>query len=388
MSHETTDETGAFGYTLTDTSEIILVAEKTDRSSASRSVDVSDIVAIRKHILLIERLSTAPAMIAADATRDDSIDVADIMALQKVILAKSDSFSTDDQGNAQSVWRILEAAVANKATTENVFNGILDGADEIVYNDLSNDISDAHFMAIKLGDANQDWSPDSREAQGALGARERSRVSDIIRLSEPQTQADGSITIHVHPQATQGMVGVQFGLAWDGQVLQLEGVTQIQLPGFSQQAHSHVMPDKAIIAWTDALLRGTDIDDEAPVMTLHFSQRPEADRGTSIELVQAVLVGAEGSERAVMGSGSYYHLKGGTRLSRQGLIRSMHRSEGHLSLEFETQAGVRYSLESTQDLASGKWEEINVIEGSGRYEVIEIPTEERGEYYLRVRETE
>ena len=90
-SQEITDETGAFGYTLTDTSEIILRAEKADRSKPSRSVDVSDIVAMRKHILVIERLATVPAMIAADANEDDSIDVADIVAMQKVILAKSDS---------------------------------------------------------------------------------------------------------------------------------------------------------------------------------------------------------------------------------------------------------------------------------------------------------
>ena len=100
-SQEITDETGAFGYTLTDTSEIILRAEKADRSKPSRSVDVSDIVAMRKHILVIERLATVPAMIAADANEDDSIDVADIVAMQKVILAKSDSLSTDDKGNAQ-----------------------------------------------------------------------------------------------------------------------------------------------------------------------------------------------------------------------------------------------------------------------------------------------
>ena len=128
-SQEITDETGAFGYTLTDTSEIILRAEKAHRRARpSRSVDVSDIVAMRKHILVIERLATVPAMIAADANEDDSIDVADIVAMQKVILAKSDSFSTDDQGNAQAVWRIVDAEVVNNATTENVFDGILDGA--------------------------------------------------------------------------------------------------------------------------------------------------------------------------------------------------------------------------------------------------------------------
>ena len=383
---EMTDETGAFGYTLTDTSEIILRAEIADRSKPSRSVDVSDIVAMRKHILARERLASVSAMIAADATRDDSIDVTDIVAMRKVILARSDSFSVDGDGNAQPVWRILDAEVVNNATTENVFGGILDGADEIVYNDLSSDITDANFVAVKLGDANQDWSPDSSEAQTTLGARDALQVSDIIRLNAPQTHADGSITIDVHAQATQGLVGMQFGLNWDGQVLRLEGIENHQLPGFSQQAHNHFREGSAQLAWDNALLSNLNLDGNQPVMTLHFALQPGADRGTSIELTQPVLVGSQGSDRAVMGVASYYHPEGGTLLSSQGLIRSMHRSEGSLSLEFATQEGMSYVVESTQDLATGQWEAITTIEGSGRHEVIGMPTTEQAQAYLRVRE--
>ena len=73
-------------------------------------------------------------------------------------------------------------------------------------------------------------------------------------------------------------------------------------------------------------------------------------------------------------------------LGSQGLIRSMHRSEGSLSLEFATQEGRTYLVESTQDLASGQWEAITTVEGSGRHEVIEMPTTEQAQAYLRVRE--
>ena len=47
-----------------------------------------------------------------------------------------------------------------------------------------------------------------------------------------------------------------------------------------------------------------------------------------------------------MGVASYYHPEGGTMLSGQGLIRSMHRSRS-LSLEFATKEGMRYVVEST-----------------------------------------
>ena len=86
------------------------------------------------------------------------------------------------------------------------------------------------------------------------------------------------------------------------------------------------------------MVRGIDTHAEGPVMTLHFTLQPGADRGTRIELAQPVLVlvGSQGCERAAMGVASYYHPEGGTLLSSQGLIRSMHHSEGSLSLEFAT----------------------------------------------------
>ena len=87
-----------------------------------------------------------------------------------------------------------------------------------------------------------------------------------------------------------------------------------------------------------------------------------------------------------MGMASYYHPEGGTLFSSQGLIRSMHRGEGSLSLEFATQEGSTYVVEGTQDLASGQWEAVATVEGSGRHEVIEMTTTEQAQAYLRVRE--
>ena len=45
-----------------------------------------------------------------------------------------------------------------------------------------------------------------------------------------------------------------------------------------------------------------------------------------------------------------------------------------------------YVVEITQDLASGQWEAVTTVEGSGRHEVIEMPTTEQAQAYLRVRE--
>ena len=153
----------------------------------------------------------------------------------------------------------------------------------------------------------------------------------------------------------EGLLGLQFGLNWDGQVLRLEGIETHQLPGFSQQAHSH-LEGSAQLAWDNALLSNLNLDGNQPVMTLHFALQPGADRGTSIELTQPVLVGSQGSERAAMGVASYYHPEGGTLLSSQGQIRSMHRSEGSRvsSLPPKRVGATWWKAPRTWPLASGK----------------------------------
>ena len=248
---------------------------------------------------------------------------------------------------------------------------------------LSSDLSELDFAAIKLGDVNGDWTDPNATT---LSGRDGMESAGLMRLSAPQATSDGSVSIDLHADGVEGLLGMQFGLNWDGQVLRLEGIETHQLPGFSQQAHSHLREGSAQLAWDNALLSNLNLDGNQPVMTLHFTLQLGADRGTSIELTQPVLVGSQGSERAAMGVASYYHPEGGTLLSSQGRIRSMHRSEGNLSLEFATQEGRTYVVESTQDLASGQWEAITTVEGSGRHEVIEMPTTEQAQAYLRVRE--
>ena len=118
-------------------------------------------------------------------------------------------------------------------------------------------------------------------------------------------------------------------------------------------------------------------------MTLHFALQPGVDRGTSIELPSRA-GGISGSDRAV-GRGQLLPPRRRNTSQQSGTDRSMHRSEGSLSLEFATQEGMSYVVESTQDLATGQWEAITTIEGSG-HEVIGMPTTEQAQAYLRVRE--
>ena len=79
------------------------------------------------------------------------------------------------------------------------------------------------------------------------------------------------------------------------------------------------------------------------------------------------------------------------KLADQALLVRVSRSELSRCDGFQVKShclpqAFSYVVESTQDLASGQWEAITTVEGSGRHEVIEMPTTEQAQAYLRVRE--
>ena len=377
-----TDGNGEFKFTLTSGSGIELTATRDHgEGKASRGVDVADIVEIRKHILARARFENARQMVAADTNRDASVDVADIVAMRKIILARTDYFSEDSDGKKQTFWRFVDADFNNLSVYQ-AFDHVL-ASEKINLASLSGDVCELNFAAIKLGDVNMDWNDSNATT---LSDRASIQTEELMSLGSPRVSLDGAVWLDLYAEKTKGLVGMQFGLKWDEQVLRLVRMETHQLQGYSQQFHSHLQDGRAGVVWDNATLSGVDIQANQPVMTLHFALQAGADRGTMIELIQPMLVELEGSTQASMGVASYYHPEGVALLSSRGLIRSLHHREGAVILEFETQAGMSYLVERTQDLGVGLWEAVFTIEGKGRHEAIEVATTDQEQVYFRVRE--
>ena len=381
-SHTMSDVNGKYSFNLASGAGIELTAGRAHgEGKASTGVDVADIVAMRKHILARVRFENAREMLSADTNRDASVDVADIVAMRKVILARTDYFSEDSGGNKESCWRFVDGDYLS-VEVDNAFSE-LPKYESIIFSSLESDVSGADFTGIKLGDVNGDWYDANSTT---LFSRNTMNSRGLLSLSAARVSYDGTVSVDLNANTSEELLGMQFKLNWDGQVLRLKGIEDHQLRSYSQQIHSHRQDGSVQVAWDDALLSGVDVAGNKAVMTVHFTQQPEADRGTNIQLTHPLLVGPEGSQKATMGLASYYHPKGGLILSSRGLIRSLHRSEDGLSIEFETRNGMSYVVERAYDLSSGQWEAITTIKGSGRQEVFDIPKTKQAEAYLRVRE--
>ncbi len=106
-------------------------------------VSTLDLVLIQKHILGVEYLDTPYKVIAADVDNSQSITAIDLIELRKLILGIYDELPDNDS------WRFVDK--------EHQFQSdILPFPyPEVIYvNNLTTDVMDADFIAVKIGDVN------------------------------------------------------------------------------------------------------------------------------------------------------------------------------------------------------------------------------------------
>ena len=108
-------------------------------------VTTYDIVLISKHILGFELLDSPYKIIAADANFSNSVTTFDLVAIRKLILQINTAFP-----NGPS-WRFVDS----KFPFTNPFNPFASSFPEVLnFNNISDDILNANFIGIKIGDVN------------------------------------------------------------------------------------------------------------------------------------------------------------------------------------------------------------------------------------------
>jgi len=121
----------------------MLSANKTDRYK--NGVSTIDIVLVQKHILGIAQLISPYQIIAADVNGDHQITSLDLIAMRKLVLNQISQFDTGKS------WIFID----KKQEFPNVFSP-WPLKEQIEVMNLSEDKMDQEFMAVKVGDVNQD----------------------------------------------------------------------------------------------------------------------------------------------------------------------------------------------------------------------------------------
>ncbi|MBT7873709.1 MAG: hypothetical protein HN758_04720, partial [Verrucomicrobia bacterium] len=383
--HETqTDQDGYYQLTVPAGNKYAVRASLPADTSANQGVDVVDLIALRKHILNREKLSSAMSWLAADTNRDSSIDVVDIVGILKIILNRRSFYSVDANGDQEDIFRLTRLSFKDVEATQSFAE--LSEALVINYEGVTGDLNNVDFAAVKLGDANGDWKPSADTGSPLNAIYERAADPHALResllvLGVAWSDSEGDLYVPVIGLTKEALMGVQYELAWDHRMLSLKGVISNSLPGFVMGVHTYDQEGRASVAWDDATLAGIDIDENEPMMVWRFARMAEG--GTGLSLEEALMVGQQEGLGHIPNSTLYLSSDDRSRAGLRGGIKAIDFHGRQIHLWVDTRGAQHWQLESASRLESSKWSRLKILAGNERWQQLVLPHNE-GIHFLRL----
>ncbi len=200
--HETqsvkTNGDGFFEFSVPMERDYKLQAEMND--NYLNGLTTLDLVIIQKHILGIKELNTPYKLLAADANNDQKITASDILGLRKLILGTAENPGIND------AWMFVNS----KYEFINPQNPWLtqEGDMHTIYvNNINNDLTDNHFIAVKIGDVNNTAVVNSTSSTpiNMRGVLSMNMVNKTFKSGE-------TISVPVKISGINDLSGMQFSL--------------------------------------------------------------------------------------------------------------------------------------------------------------------------------
>jgi hypothetical protein len=202
-------------------------------------VTTSDLIKIQRHILSIDKLNSPYKEMAADANRSGNISTTDLIAIRHVILNPiTGSFPNNTS------WRFVDASYG----FDNPADPLGKDMPESVMVDMLSENMTVDFMAIKTGDVDDSANPnlniihsDDRDFKGSYS----------FEVEDMQLEAGNIYEIPVHGASDQLLLGYQFTLSADPELVELIAVQEgdaVELMDGTYQSFN----DALTMSWNDA----------------------------------------------------------------------------------------------------------------------------------------
>ncbi len=170
-------------------------------------VTTFDLVLISRHILGVAKLDSPYKLIAADINNSKTITTLDLVLLRKAILYVNDNFPNNKS------WRFVDKSFVFPDPT----NPWATPFPEVInINNLSDSVSNADFVAIKIGDVNGSATTnlDDDPLEG------RSLSAWTIQSHDQAFQAGEELEMPLQMDSRQAIAGFQLGFTFDAEVLE------------------------------------------------------------------------------------------------------------------------------------------------------------------------
>lgn len=210
---------GAYELEAPSCQEHTVTLSRTD--NPANGVTTFDMALIQKHILQLEILDSPFKIIAADVNRSGGITTFDLVQIRQVILGLVPDFP-----NSPS-WLFLEEDFTFD-DPNNPFTTVL--PNNVYTFSTEADTLDMNYMALKMGDVNNNASPNFN---GGVDARSEYARALLLNINDRELKVGEEVEVYLESKEEESLEGYQFTFNYDSEVLEFLDLTSEVTEDFS-----------------------------------------------------------------------------------------------------------------------------------------------------------
>jgi hypothetical protein len=262
----TTSFNGIYNFNVLQGNAYTITPSKGNDITALSGLSTLDLIMIQRHILNIQPLNSAYKVIAADVNQSGNISNMDILLIKSLILQMSSNYP------ANEIWKFVNS--------DYVFSNPQQPfpyENSRSYSSAAN-LTDQNFVAIKLGDVNNSWNPNTSKSQIATTLN--------FDLADQNAVAGDIINVPVKVSNFNNISGYQFTMNWNPNDFEFVGIDNNALTG--NYGTNQVLSGKITALWSTENANGQSIADGSIIFTLKLKVINQANVYSPVEINSAI----------------------------------------------------------------------------------------------------
>jgi subtilisin-like proprotein convertase family protein len=222
-------------------------------------VNIDDVVKMQQHAVGGVLLNSAYKKIAADANNDGLITTFDAVITNNFVL----NFISGATPPPNQSWRFVDA----KQVLVNAPNALVPAFNEMInFTGLITDTLNNDFIGVKIGDLTEDANPATFNGD----ADTKSDKALKFVTTDARTVADETVSIDFTAKDFHNLVGYQWALAFDADVLSFESMKAGSLTNLSDGNVGTASLKEGLVFFTWYTTEGVTATEDEVLFTLNF----------------------------------------------------------------------------------------------------------------------
>ncbi|NRA47813.1 MAG: T9SS type A sorting domain-containing protein, partial [Phaeodactylibacter sp.] len=262
-----TNNEGRFDFWGVPACDVNMIGMERD-DDITNGVSTADLIRIQQHILGVINLDSPYKQIAADVNRSGTITVLDQIYIRRVILGQANFFPNNFS------WRFVDAKYefqTNEPQGE-------DFPETITVEDVLSEDMELQFIAVKVADVTGDASP-----SGLQSDEVEERSLTLFQMQNMELEAGQVYDIPVSSSAITNLEGYQFGLDYDTDMLDFQGIKTGSLSDLTED-HFGIFEEEGQITTSWVKPVANNVEANEPLFFLTFQAKRQVQLSEALAL--------------------------------------------------------------------------------------------------------